>query len=50
MTIEYKIGAASQNEIHIHLLGCARYIISKLSDKVDIYEYSEKIFNAVINF
>ena len=50
MTTEYEIGAASQNEIHIHLLDCDRYFIPKLSDKVDIYEYSEKIFNAAINF
>ena len=50
MNIEYKTGVASQNEIYIHLLDCERYFIPKLSDKVDIYEYSEKIFNTAISF
>lgn len=50
MTIEFKIGVASQNEISIHLLECDRYFIPKLSAKVKISEYSEKISKKAINF
>ncbi|NVM17277.1 MAG: GNAT family N-acetyltransferase [Candidatus Lokiarchaeota archaeon] len=50
MNIEYKIGVGSQNEIYIHLLDCDKFFIPKLSEKVNISEYSEKIFNKAINF
>lgn len=50
MNIEYKIGVGSQNEIYLHLLDCDKFFIPKLSEKVNISEYSEKIFNEAINF
>lgn len=50
MNIEYKIGVGSQNEIYLHLLDCDKFFIPKLSEKVNISEYSEKIFNKAINF
>lgn len=50
MNIEYKIGVGSQNEINLHLLDCDKFFIPKLSEKVNISEYSEKIFNKAINF
>lgn len=49
MNIEYKIGVGSQNEIYLHLLDCDKFFIPKLSEKVNISEYSEKIFNKAIN-
>ncbi len=50
MNIEYKTGVASKNEIYIHLLDCDGHFIPKLSDRVKISEYSEKISNKAINF
>lgn len=50
MNIEYKIGVGSQNEIYLHLLDCDKFFIPKLSEKINISEYSEKIFNKAINF
>jgi len=50
MNIEYKIGVGSQNEIYLHFLDCDKFFIPKLSEKVNISEYSEKIFNEAINF
>ena len=50
MNIEYKIGVGSQNEIYLHLLDCDKFFIPKLSERVNLSEYSEKIFKKAINF
>ena len=49
MSIEYKIGFASQKQICKLLEQCDIYFIPKLSEKVNIEDYSLKIFNKAIN-
>lgn len=50
MNIEYKISTASQDQICNLLLSCDEYFIPRLSDKINIKNYSNKIFSNSINF
>jgi ribosomal protein S18 acetylase RimI-like enzyme len=50
MNVEYKIGLASQIQINKLLLDCDNFFIPKLSEKVNIDEYSMKIFENSIVF
>lgn len=50
MSIEYKINTASKSQIQSILLACDDYFIPKLSERVDISEYSQKIFDKSSRF
>jgi ribosomal protein S18 acetylase RimI-like enzyme len=46
----YKVKSASEEAIYQHLLACDEYFKPALSKKVDICEYSKKIFDKAITF
>jgi ribosomal protein S18 acetylase RimI-like enzyme len=46
----YKVKTASEEAIYQHLLSCDEYFKPALSKKVDIGEYSKKIFDKAITF
>lgn len=50
MNIEYKIGLATQKQLYNLLLSCDNFFIPKLSEKVNIEKYSEKLFTRAVNF
>lgn len=49
MSVEYKIGLASKEQLQSLLIKCDKYFVPKLSEKVDIEEYSKKLFDNAIN-
>lgn len=48
--IEYKIKKATEEEIYFHLTTCNDYFFPKLDERVNIEEYSRKIFNKAVTF
>lgn len=50
MNINYKISSANPNQIYSLLLNCDENFIPKLSNKTNIGEYANKIYNNAINF
>ena len=50
MSLKYTEGIASEQEIYFHLMKCNENFIPHLEKKVDIQEYSRKIFEKAVTF
>ena len=50
MTLKYTEGMASEQEIYSHLMKCNEYFSPPLEKKVNIHEYSNKIFQKAVTF
>jgi ribosomal protein S18 acetylase RimI-like enzyme len=50
MNIDYKINTAKEEEIFTHLSSCNSNFRPPLDEKVDIQDYSNKIFNNSVRF
>jgi ribosomal protein S18 acetylase RimI-like enzyme len=48
--ILYKVHVATSNEIYLHLKECSDNFTPHLSDRVNIREYSQKIFDKTLTF
>lgn len=50
MNLKYTEGMASEQEIYSHLMKCNENFIPPLEKKVNIHEYSNKIFQKAVTF
>ena len=50
MDLKYTEGMASEQEIYFHLIKCNENFITPLEKKVNIHEYSNKIFQKAVTF
>ena len=50
MDLKYTEGVASEQEIYSHLMKCNENFIPHLEKKVNIHEYSRKIFEKAVTF
>jgi ribosomal protein S18 acetylase RimI-like enzyme len=50
MSLKYTEGVASEQEIYSHLMKCNENFIPHLEKKVNIQEYSRKIFEKAVTF
>lgn len=50
MSLKYTEGMASEQEIYSHLMKCNKNFIPPLDKKVNIHEYSNKIFQKAVTF
>ena len=50
MSLKYAEGMASEQEIYSHLMECNENFIPHLEKKVNIHEYSNKIFQKAVTF
>ena len=48
--IDYKINTASRKDLHLHLIKCDDQFIPKLSNRVDLKDYAEKLHKYGIIF
>lgn len=48
--ITNRVNTASENDIYKCLLACNEHFIPKLSERVDLKQYSQKIFRKATNF
>lgn len=48
--IIYKIKSANENEIYLHLIKCSDNFLPLLSEKINIREYSKKLFQKSVTF
>jgi len=47
---DYRINSTTEQDIYDHLIECNDYFSPKLSDKVDIQEYTHKIWKNTVRF
>lgn len=50
MKIYYKIKSANSNDIYYHLISCDADFVPPLSKKVNLLEYSQKLFDKSVTF
>ena len=50
MNLTYKVETASREEIRLHLEACDRSFAPLLSSRVDLFDYSSKIFEKAVSF
>jgi len=50
MTLRYTVATASIEQIHSHLKQCDEHFTPRLSSRVDLFEYSQKIFHGSVSF
>ena len=50
MTLQYRVKTASKEEIYSHLMECDRNFVPPLSSRVDLLDYSIKIFEKSVSF
>lgn len=48
--MNYKINSSSENDIFNHLVACNGFFVPKLDSKVDLKEYSSKLFKKSTRF
>ena len=50
MELKYTEGMASEQDVYCHLMNCSEHFIPRLSETVNLQEYSRKIYERAVTF